>query len=262
MNPLLPSIARNAFGLTLFAVITVGVIAVTELTTRDAIAEQQREARRRALLEIMPADSFDNAVLQDEVRVRDARLGTTEPVIALIARRGDRPLAAIVPVTVPDGYSGAIRMIVGIRPDGTLAGVRVLEHRETPGLGDAIEARKSDWIKSFRGRSLGDPPIERWTVRRDGGDFDAFTGATITPRAVIRGVRRALEWFADAGRSKLFPDAEAPVPPPQQARRRLPTSDVMLVATPSRAEPPTPLAHRLADTGDATRAEQTNSGVH
>lgn len=203
MNPLLRSSLRNGIGLALFAGLTVGVIAVTELLTRDQIAERKREAELRALLEILPGERFDDAVLEDRIRVRDPRLDRRGPVRVMLARRDDRTLAAIVPVRVPDGYSGDIRMIVGIRPDGEIAGVRVTEHRETPGLGDAIEARKSDWIESFRGRSLGDPPAEQWTVREDGGAFDAFTGATITPRAVVRGVRRALEWFADEGRAQL-----------------------------------------------------------
>lgn len=192
------------------------MVAVTQLATRDAIAEQQREARRRALLEILPAHAFDNAILDDAVTVRDPRLGTSAPVQALIARRDGAPVAAIVPVTAPDGYSGAIRMIVGLRPDGVLIGVRVIEHHETPGLGDAVEVRKSDWITRFRGRALGDPPAAEWAVRKDGGAFDAFTGATITPRAVIGAVRRTLEWFADSGRAQLFPDRDrsgALVPP-------------------------------------------------
>lgn len=198
------AVLRNALGLGLFAVVTVGVIAITELLTRDAIAEQQRQARQRALLEILPADTFDNAILDDRVAVADPRLGFATPEPAYIARRAGRVVAAVVPLRVPDGYSGEIRLIVGLRPDGRIAGVRVLEHRETPGLGDAIEARKSDWIESFRGRRLGDPPAEDWTVGKDGGAFDAFTGATITPRAVVRGVYRTLDWFEDEGRARLF----------------------------------------------------------
>ena len=180
-----------------------GVIAVTERLTRDEIAARKREAELRALLEILPEARFDDAVLEEGTRVRDPRLDRKGPVRVRLARRDGDVLAAVVPVRVPDGYSGDIRMIVGIRPDGTIAGVRVTEHRETPGLGDAIEARKSDWIESFRGRSLGDPPAEQWTVHEDGGAFDAFTGATITPRAVVRGARRALEWFAEEGRARL-----------------------------------------------------------
>src|SRR5690625_7737958 len=99
----------------------------------------------------------------------------------------------IIPSVAPDGYSGAISMLVGVTRDGTLAGVRVLAHRETPGLGDKLELSRDDWCLSFDGRALGQPPAERWAAREDGGDFDQFTGATIPRRAVVRKVLRALE---------------------------------------------------------------------
>jgi len=95
-----------------------------------------------------------------------------------------------------DGYSGPIRLLIGLRPDGTLTAVRVLEHRETPGLGDGIEASRSDWIRRFAGLSLGNPPAEEWALHRSGGRFEQFTGATITPRAVVRAVKSTLIYFA------------------------------------------------------------------
>jgi electron transport complex protein RnfG len=198
------SILRNAVGLALFAAVTVGVIAVTQVSTAQAIAEQREAARMRALLEILPEDAFDNAILEDVVRIEDPALGLGDAEEAFLARRGEAVVAVLLPVRVPDGYSGEIRLLLGLRPDGTVAGVRVLEHRETPGLGDKIELRKSDWIRTFEGRSLGDPPAEDWAVRKDGGVFDAFTGATITPRAVVAGIRRALEWYEREGRAMLL----------------------------------------------------------
>ena len=119
-----------------------------------------------------------------------------DPVRAYRARRGDRPVAVIMNLVAPDGYNGAIRLLAGIYRDGTVSGVRVIAHRETPGLGDPIEADRSDWIHAFEGRSLADPLPRGWAVRRDGGDFDQFTGATITPRAVVEAVQRALEYHA------------------------------------------------------------------
>ena len=116
--------------------------------------------------------------------------------------------ALALPVTRRDGYSGDIALLVGIDPDGEVTGVRVLAHRETPGLGDKIEHTRSDWITAFRGRSLGDPPPAQWGVRPEGGAFDAFTGATITPRAVVHGVRDALIYF-ERHRAALL----APPPP-------------------------------------------------
>ncbi len=103
----------------------------------------------------------------------------------------------------PDGYAGSIRLLVGIGADGRLLGVRVVAHRETPGLGDAIDERKSTWIDGFKGRSLGDPALERWHVKKDGGDFDQFTGATVTPRAVVGAVLDALLYF-EANRATLL----------------------------------------------------------
>jgi electron transport complex protein RnfG len=206
---LLGTMRRDATGLALFAALTVGVIAVTQLLTADRIAAAQRKMEARALLEILPQARFDNELLDDRVAVAEPRLGLTTPADAYIARRDGVAVAALVPLRVPDGYSGAIRLVVGIERDGTLTGVRVLEHRETPGLGDKIERRKSDWIDAFRGRSLEDPAPEGWTVKTPTAAFDAFTGATITPRAVVRGVRRSLEWYRDRGRAQLFgADAE------------------------------------------------------
>jgi electron transport complex protein RnfG len=117
-------------------------------------------------------------------------------------------VAVLLNAVARDGYAGPIRLLVAVDPAGRLLGVRVLEHRETPGLGDLVDARHSDWIRGFDGRALGDPPPARWTVRKDGGDFDQFTGATVTPRAVVRGVRRVLEYI-ELHRQELFAAAPA-----------------------------------------------------
>ena len=119
------------------------------------------------------------------------------------ARRDGAPVALVLTAVAPDGSSGPIELLVGVNADGTVAGVRVLAHRETPGLGDPIEASRSDWVLAFAGRSLGDPPPAGWTVRRDGGAFDQFTGATITPRAVVHAVRRVLE-YVGANQEALY----------------------------------------------------------
>ena len=200
---LFESVARNALGLALFAALTVGVIAVTELVTRDAIAEQRARAQQRALLAILGEEGFDNAILEDVLPIEAGVLGLREDAEAYVARKDGAAVALVVPLVAPDGYSGAIRMLLGIRVDGVIAGLRILEHRETPGLGDAIEARKSDWILGFAGRSLADPGPGGWAVRKDGGEFDAFTGATITPRAVVAAVHDALQWYRGVGRRRL-----------------------------------------------------------
>ena len=114
-----------------------------------------------------------------------------------IARDDQKPIAAIVPAVAPDGYSGDIKMIIGINANGSIAGVRVLSHNETPGLGDKVDLKKSDWVLSFNQKSLNNPTTEAWAVKKDGGEFDSFTGATITPRAVVNQVKRALQYFEE-----------------------------------------------------------------
>lgn len=198
MAALAQSIRRNALGLGLFAVITGGTIAVTQVLTAERIQEQAARAEARALFEIIPENRHDNNLLTDTVLLpADKTLNTDEPVAAWVARRDGRPTGLIMPVVAPDGYSGDIHLLVGIDLQGKILGVRVTSHRETPGLGDRIETKKSDWIHSFTGRSLRDPEPERWNVRKNGGVFDQFTGATITPRAVVQAVQRSLTYFRE-----------------------------------------------------------------
>jgi electron transport complex protein RnfG len=135
-------------------------------------------------------------------------LGTAEPIDAFVVSDDGRPVAAILAPVAPDGYNGAIHLLVGLTADGTITGVRVLSHSETPGLGDRIERAKSDWILQFDGKSLAKPPPEKWAVVKDGGVFDALTGATITPRAVVKALRNTLLYF-ERHRDELFAEAEA-----------------------------------------------------
>jgi len=188
--------AVSAGLLALFAVIGGVLVAGTETLTRDRIIEQQRAALRATLNEVLPADRYTNTLLDDTVTLSDPDLlGTDEPVIGYRAWQGDEPVALLFPVVAPDGYSGDIRLLIGVDAYGVLTGVRVLDHRETPGLGDAIETRRGDWIRQFAGLSLDQPPAAQWKVRKDGGQFDQFAGATITPRAVVKAVRKALVFF-------------------------------------------------------------------
>jgi electron transport complex protein RnfG len=139
-------------------------------------------------------------------------LGSHEPVMVHRVRLGDQPVAVLLSVVAPDGYTGALRLLVAIDAQGRLLGVRVLEHRETPGLGDFVEERRTDWIHGFDGRSLTDPPLARWQVRKDGGDFDQYTGATVTSRAVTHAVRDALT-YVERHRADIFAPPTAPVAP-------------------------------------------------
>lgn len=189
-----------------FALFGLGLVALVHDRTQPRIAANQRAVWRATLDALLPAGSYDNDLLADSVTVGDPGLARDRPVTVHRARQHGRPVAAVLSPVAPDGYNGAIRLLVAIRADGTLLGVRVLEHRETPGLGDAIEPDQTDWLRGFDGRSLENPPAERWTVRRDGGDFDQFAGATVTPRAVVKAVHRTLAFYRSHGAS-LF---EAP----------------------------------------------------
>lgn len=189
------SIVRNAIGLGLFAVITGGTIALTQGMTRDLIAEQVARAEAQALFEIIPEREHTNNMLKDTITLPDPVTFPGDQPKAWIARQDNNPIGLIMPVVASDGYSGDIRLLVGLDLEGNVLGVRITSHRETPGLGDRIETKKSDWVFSFDGKSLGQPAVENWTVKKDGGNFDQFTGATITPRAVVTTVRNALAYY-------------------------------------------------------------------
>ncbi len=187
------------------ALLAAGLLALTERYARPKIIENQRAVVLRSLNEVMPVDTYDNNLLDDFTTVVDIELlGTSEPVTVYRARRNGEPAGVVMNPVAPNGYGGPIRLLVGINSDGTIAGVRVIEHRETPRLGgDDIEIEKSSWITSFNDRSLTNPQTEGWTVKKDGGVYDQFTGATITPRAIVQAVHNALLYY-DANSERLF----------------------------------------------------------
>lgn len=217
MAALAHSIRRSAIGLGLFAVITGGTIAMTQALTKDRIQTQAARAEAKALFEIIPESAHDNNLLRDTVQLPASdRLSTEGPLTVWVARRDDRPIGLIMPITAPDGYSGDIHLLVAVDLQGTVIGVRVTSHKETPGLGDRIERRKSDWITSFDGRSLEQPSASGWDVKKNGGEFDQFTGATITPRAVVNAVEKALVYF-EQHRPAIRERLNAPPVPGQKA---------------------------------------------
>ena len=197
------SMLKNALVLGAFAILTVGIVAITQLGTAKRIEAAQREAKVQALAQILPAGSYDNHLLDNIRDVNDPLLGNKGPTAAYLATRNGEPSAVILQATAPDGYSGSISRLIGILADGRLAGVRVISHKETPGLGDKIELAKSSWINSFVGTSLQSPDESGWAVKKDGGQFDQFAGATITPRAVVKAVHKALQYF-DEHRAELL----------------------------------------------------------
>ncbi len=174
-----------------FSFIATALLVLGNLATRDAIDERMREDLRASLSQVIPASVHDNDLLANPLQFSD---DDGQP---LTIYRGtvDLRVKALAWEIVGKGYAGDIRLILGINAAGEVLGVRVLSHAETPGLGDKIEVARDDWILGFDGLSLGNPPLQRWKVDKDGGRFDAFTGATITPRAVVTATREALQFF-------------------------------------------------------------------
>jgi len=188
----------------LYALIGTGMVVYTHAATADRITANERDATLRAIATVLPRSLYDNDPLRDtRTLVEPKWLGTSTPEVVYRARRQGKPAAAVFSAVAPDGYGGPIRLLVAIAVDGKVLGVRVVSQQETPGLGDAIDASHSSWAMGFAGRRLGDPPLDRWKVKRDGGVFDQFTGATISPRAVVGAVRRCLQYF-DAHRAAVF----------------------------------------------------------
>ena len=207
MNVIAHSMGVAALILTGFAVVGTGLVAVTYTGTKDIIAEAQRKVLEANLNQLVPADRYDNRITEDAIEVTAPEwLGTDQPVKVYRARKDGQPVALFATPYAPDGYSGPIQLLIGVYADGTLAGARVLAHKETPGLGDGIEERRSPWILAFTGKSLGNPEPARWKVKKDGGAFDQFTGATITPRAVIKATRKFLE-YVQTHQAQLFAPA-------------------------------------------------------
>lgn len=187
------------------ALVAAALVASTERVARPQIEANTAAALRAELAVLIPAGLHDHDLLDDTILLdAPALTGSATAVTVYRAARDGVPTAAAFEIVAPDGYSGAIRLLLAVTPEGRVLGLRVISHRETPGLGDYIEAQRSPWILGFDGKSLGEPPVARWAVRKDGGDFDAMTGATVTPRAIVKAVRRTLEQL-DTQRSVLFP---------------------------------------------------------
>jgi len=206
MNRLL---LKNALVLGLLAVIAAGLVTTVHQFTAQRIDTAQREARGRTLLELLPKGSYDNHPLEAEVSAFDPKLlGRDEPAPAYLARFQGRTTAVVLQPVARDGYGGSIQLLVGVTAEGRLLGVRVVAHHETPGQGDRIELSKSDWLHGFDGRSLSDPAEAGWKVKKDGGQFDQFAGATVTPRAVVKATHLALQYF-DAHKAELLDPAHS-----------------------------------------------------
>ena len=186
------------------ALIGTGLLWLTSWHAQAYIADNERQALLRNLEQVLPAGGYDNDLSRDFIQVNAVGVNDhPSPHTVYRARLGDEPSAIAMTTVAPDGYSGDILILVGIRFDGQISGVRILSHRETPGLGDAIDVERSDWVLGFNHRSLDNPAASGWKVKKDGGQFDQFTGATITPRAVVRAVHHCLQFYQQY-RARLF----------------------------------------------------------
>ncbi len=195
---------RNGVTLAVIAGVCTSLVAGTFYFTEQRIEDNRQAWLERSLKPALAGLMYDSDVTESVVVLEPPHdLPGNDPALIYRVYSGDEPVAALFAVTARDGYSGPIRVLVGVELDGRISGVRILEHRETPGLGDGIEHDKSDWDRQFLGRSLSDPSIERWAIRRDGGIFDQLSGASVTPRAVISAVRDTLVWF-EANREQVF----------------------------------------------------------
>lgn len=183
----------SAIILAAFAILGSSLVGFSYESTHEQILENQRETLRRQINEVFPEAQHDNIVIDDVVSIKEGELGDDE-VKVYRATLKQIPTGLIYSPVTADGYSGDILLTIAIDENNQVTGVRVLQHKETPGLGDKIETRRSGWIKSFDGTSLTSPRAEKWAVKRDGGDFDQFTGATITPRAVVKAVKNTLQY--------------------------------------------------------------------
>ena len=179
-----------------FAVTGTGLVALTYENTKEQIAQAEREYLLQNLYSVVSPESHNNELFNDQILVTSPEfLGSKDALPIFRARLDDQPVAAIITSVAPDGYNGDIKLLIGIQYDGALSGVRVISHRETPGLGDAIETKRSDWILGFNGHSIENPEPKKWKVKKDGGYYDQLTGATITPRAIVKAVYKALQYY-------------------------------------------------------------------
>lgn len=183
----------------IFAFAGLSAVSLVFHASKTKIADNQRAAVLHNLQQVLPPIFYDNDIVNDTLEVTDARLGTK----IYRARLQNKPVAVVIESIAPEGYSGDIALLVAIKKNGELLGVRVIAHQETPGLGDKIESERSDWLAQFAGKSLANFGLQHWAVKRDGGDFDQFAGATITPRAVVNTVKNTLLYY-QTSQTELF----------------------------------------------------------
>ncbi len=200
---------RTAVILFVFVIVFTGLLAGAFIWTKPALEASAAEEKMKLIDEVLPRSAYDNDLLKDSVQVpASPLLGTDEATTVYRARRGTQPVALVLEAVAPDGYAGRIRLVMAVNADGGIAGVRVTQHKETPGLGDYVEPKKDKnkehpWITQFNGLSYAGVTDKDWKVKKDGGRFDSVAGATVTPRAVVKAVRKATKFVAE-NQTELF----------------------------------------------------------
>jgi electron transport complex protein RnfG len=191
-------ILKGGVTLAVIAAICTALVAATFILTKEQIVANEQAWLERSLQPALSGLSFDSGITDSPLVIPTphALPGSDDAVVYRVYSAGV-PVAALFVVTARDGYSGPIRLLIGIDAAGAVTGVHVLEHRETPGLGDGVESGKSDWVQQFVGRSLSNPTPDLWAIKRDGGVFDQLTGASVTPRAIVNAIRETLLYFAE-----------------------------------------------------------------
>lgn len=199
---------KNSQILAIFAIVCTAIVSLVNELTKDEIKAQEQLQLLNTLHSIIEPSRYNNNITQDCVNLSSPLIGNStndkKMQTAYIARQDNQAIAIAMTSTAPDGYNGNIELIIAINMDGSVSGVRVLKHQETPGLGDKVELRKSNWINSFTGKKLLSDKDSRWAVTKDSGMFDQFTGATITPRTVVKAVKKTLLYFKDNKHSLLM----------------------------------------------------------
>lgn len=197
-------VAKGGVTLAAIAAICTTLVAATYRLTTERIAANEQAWLEKSLTPALGDIDYEGSISESRLVLEPPHdLPGDDAAIIYRAYSGGAPVAALFAVTARGGYAGPIRILVGVDVARTVTGVRILEHRETPGLGDGIEASRSDWVYQFDGRSLGDPAAAAWQLRVDGGQFDQLTGASVTPRAVVKAIRETLLYF-DAHQAEIF----------------------------------------------------------
>ncbi|OCH33411.1 electron transport complex subunit RsxG [Aliivibrio fischeri] len=201
---MLTTMKKSSLVLALFAIAATALVTITYALTKDQIAYQQQQQLLSVLNQVIPKEQHDNELYKACILVKNNdALGSKQAMPIYLASLNGKHSGAAIEAIAPDGYSGNIKIIVGVDSDAIVTGVRVLSHQETPGLGDKIDIRITRWVDAFLGKTVESSEDKNWAVQKDGGQFDQFTGATITPRAVVKAVKRAV-WFYKTHQEELL----------------------------------------------------------